>query len=180
MDDLVRRVADGDRDAFERLYRHHSATAFHVANATLHDHAHAEEVTQEVFLEVWRTAAKFEPGRGSAGSWISTMARHRAIDRIRAVESARARDRSALRGHVDEVAADPEELCVARHRLQVLRGALDRLPRDRRAILLKVYVEGLSQSRIAAQLGIPLGTVKSRVAAALRSLREHLEADESA
>jgi RNA polymerase sigma-70 factor, ECF subfamily len=178
MDELVKRVAGGDQAAFARLYRGLADAAFQVAYATLRDRAQAEEVTQEVFLEVWRTAAGFEPERSSAGGWIRTIARNRAIDRVRAVESSRSRDHVAMTSHVDSTTMDPEEIVLRRYSRRAVRLAMAQLCHEHRAVLVMAHFENLTQPQISAELGLPLGTVKSRTAAALRELRVLFDAND--
>lgn len=178
MDELIARVAAGDRAAFERLYRALAETAFLVANATLNDSAQAEEVTQEVFLEIWRRADRFEPGRGSAQRWVRTIARNRAIDRVRTAEANRARDHYAAAAEGDEP-VDPEQLVMERFKYHQLMRALRLLTVEHRQVLALTYFGELPQSQVAILLGIPLGTVKSRLSAALRHLRHFLQSGPS-
>lgn len=177
MDELIARVAAGDKAAFERLYRALADTAFLVANATLNDSAQAEEVAQEVLLEIWRRAARYEPGRGSAQSWVRTIARNRAIDRVRMAEATRARDRHAATP--DDEPIDPEQLVIDRLNQHEMMCALRLLTPEHRQVLALTYFGELPQNHIATALGIPLGTVKSRLSAALRHLRNALQSGPS-
>lgn len=176
MDELVARVAAGDRAAFELLYRELADTAYVVAHATLQDSAQAEEVAQEVFLEIWRTAGRYEPERGTARRWVRIMARNRAIDRVRTVTSARARDQLVL-ATPDRVIVDPEEVVLEQFARQGLLRAMRLLSTEHRTVLVLTYFAELSQSQVAAVLEIPVGTVKSRLSSALRQLRKGLEPD---
>lgn len=174
MDEPLARVAAGDTAAFESLYRELAGAAFAVAYATLRDSAQAEEVTQEVFLELWRTADRYEAARGTAARWVRTIARNRAIDRIRTVEAARSRDQVVC--SVGGGADGPEELVLKRFERRRLVQAIKLLRTEHRDVIALTYFGELTQNQVAATLGIPLGTVKSRLYTALRHLRRVLGA----
>lgn len=162
-------VARGDRAGLRTLYERHAGRALAIALRIMHSRAEAEEVVQDTFLEVWRRAAQYDRSRGSAGVWIATIARSRAIDRVRArgtaertASAAAAEPPSEARGVLEEV-----EQRSARERIA---AALGELPAEQRTAIELAYFEGLSQSEIAARTGDPLGTVKSRIRIALGRL----------
>nr|WP_253804131.1 sigma-70 family RNA polymerase sigma factor [Kitasatospora paracochleata] len=177
---LVASVARGDRTAFPPLYRALAAPVHGVVLRTLRCPAQAEEVAQEVLLEVWRTAAAYRPDRGTVTTWALTIAHRRAVDRVRAVRAAT--DRELRLAHRDEPihesvhasAADEAERILAGRRVQ---SALGRLGSPQRQPLVLAYYGGYTQSEIARLLDLPLGTVKTRMRDGLRRLRTAL-ADE--
>jgi RNA polymerase sigma-70 factor (ECF subfamily) len=176
---LIRGVAGGDERAFSLLYDRYSAILFGLLLRILHSRAEAEDVLQEVFLQVWQQARSFDPSRGRPFTWMVTLARSRAIDRLRASASrARAAQRSTeeatTTATVQEEASD--ETVIRAERAEVVRDALAELPEEQRQVLLLAYLEGMSQSEIAAARGQPLGTVKTRTRAGLKKLSELLRA----
>ncbi len=163
-------VARGDRGGLRTLYERHAGRALAIALRILHSHAEAEEVVQDSFLEVWRRAAQYDESRGSAGVWIATIARSRAIDRVRARGTAERTASAAAdepRGEADEGVLEEVEQRSARERIA---AALGELPAEQRTAIELAYFEGLSQREIAARTGAPLGTVKSRIRIALGRL----------
>jgi RNA polymerase sigma-70 factor (ECF subfamily) len=144
----------------------------------LRSRAEAEDVLQEVFLQVWQQARTFDASRGRAFTWLVTLARSRAIDRLRALDS---RDRTARRSAEDappqaEREEGADDAALRSERAEVVRGALAELPEEQRQVLLLAYLDGMSQSEIAAAKGQPLGTVKTRTRAGLKRLSEMLSA----
>lgn len=174
LDELVLRVARGDGSSFESLYDRVANSVYGVVRRVLRDPAQSEEVTQEVLLEVWRTATRFDAGRGSASTWIHTMAHRRAIDRVRAAQSAHDRDeRIARRDQVpahDEVAEHVEAIL---EREQV-RRCLDHLTDLQRQSVTLAYYSGYTYREVAELLEVPLGTVKTRMRDGLIRLRDCL------
>ena len=175
---LIRGVAGGDERAFASLYDRYGPILFGLLLRILHSRPEAEDVLQEVFLQVWQQARSFDAARGRAFTWLVTLARSRAIDRLRALDS---RERAARRSAEDappqgegEEAAD--DAALREERAGVVREALAELPEEQRQVLLLAYLEGMSQSEIAAAKGQPLGTVKTRTRAGLRRLSELLRA----
>ncbi|MFC4147057.1 ECF RNA polymerase sigma factor SigK [Micromonospora mangrovi] len=173
-DALLRAVARGDEAAFERLYGIVAPRVYGLTRRVLRDPAQAEEVTQEVLVEVWRTAARFDPARGSATAWVFTMAHRRAVDRVRSEQAGvdRARRVAAGSGHVpyDEVA---EEAATRLERQQV-RRCLDHLTEVQREAITLAYYGGHSYREVADLLGAALPTVKSRMRDGLIRLRDCL------
>lgn len=168
---LLARVADGDHRAFADLYDMLSSRAFGLILRVLVDRAQSEEVLQEVFLEIWQSAARFSPKRGQGRTWILTIAHRRAVDRVRSAQSATDRDvRVGFRDMgvpFDAVAEDVELRLESRRVVAAMRE----LPEPQREALTLAYYGGYSQTEIAALTGAPLGTVKTRVRDGLSRLR---------
>jgi RNA polymerase sigma-70 factor (ECF subfamily) len=175
---LLRAVARGDESAFARVYDRYSPILFGLLLRILRSRSEAEDVLQEVFLQVWQQARSFDPARGRAFTWLVTLARSRAIDRLRAVDS---RERAALRSTEDapptpERQEWAEDVAIRAERAEAVRGALAELPDEQRQVLVLAYLEGMSQSEIAAAKNQPLGTVKTRTRSGLKKLSESLSA----
>ncbi|MDQ1640750.1 MAG: polymerase sigma-70 factor, subfamily [Actinomycetota bacterium] len=174
LDDLLTLVARGDGPAFEVLYDEVANAVFGVVRRVLRDPAQSEEVTQEVLVEVWRTATRFDPERGSATTWILTMAHRRAIDRVRSSQASQDRDlRVATRDHVrdyDQVAEQVE----ARLEQEQVRRCLEQLTDLQRESITLAYYGGHTYREVAELLDLPLGTVKTRLRDGLIRLRDCL------
>ncbi|HEX8116212.1 MAG TPA: sigma-70 family RNA polymerase sigma factor [Pyrinomonadaceae bacterium] len=173
----MRATARGDERAYASLYDRYSPILFGLLLRILHSRAEAEDVLQEVFLQVWQQARSFDQSRGRAFTWLVTLARSRAIDRLRAVDSReRAARRSAEEGAPEGVApGEPADAAAERsEQAEVVRAALAELPEEQRKTLLLAYLDGMSQSEIAARTGQPLGTVKTRTRAGLKKLGDLL------
>ena len=170
--DLLARSARGDESAFARLY---DATASRVHGLVLRvvrDPAQAEEVTQEVFLEVWRTAARFDRSRGSALSWLMTMAHRRAVDRVRAAEAA---SRNETTYHQQNPALDHDQTAEAAEaslEARRVRDALDALTAVQREALELAYFGGYTHTEVARMLDLPVGTAKTRIRDGLIRMRD--------
>ncbi|MEU6402674.1 ECF RNA polymerase sigma factor SigK [Streptomyces sp. NPDC046985] len=170
-DDLLVRVADGDHTAFEQLYGLVSGPLFALVRRVVRDPAQAEEVTQEVLLELWRCAARFDPGRGSALAWILTVAHRRAVDRVRSVRAAGERERrEAARSAPLAFDQVTEEVEAALERESV-RRCLHRLTALQRQSVTLAYYDGYTYREVAERLSLPLGTVKTRMRDGLTRLR---------
>ena len=169
---LLNRVGRGDEEAFGALYDRVAATVFGLVQRVLRDPAQAEEVTQEVMLDVWRTAARFEPDRGSPQAWVATIAHRRAVDRVRSAQAAARRDDQAGQpgGGYDDV-AEAVEARLDRERVRRCLGSLTELQRE--AIVL-AYYGGYTYREVAGLLGIALGTTKTRMRDGLIRLRDCL------
>lgn len=173
-EDLLTAVGDGDEAAFALLHERVSPVVLSTARRVLRDPTLAEEVAQEVLLEVWRKAATFDPARGSATGWIGTMARRRAVDRVRSEQAGR--DREDRVGRRDEprpfdVVAEEVETRLEHERV---RRALDGLSALQREAIELAYVAGRSYREVASALGVPEGTAKSRLRDGLTRLRAEL------
>lgn len=168
------RVAGGDQGAFAELYDLTASRVLGLIRRVLVDHAQSEEVAQEVFLEIWQTAPRFDSTKGAAMTWIMTMAHRRAIDRIRSSQSGRDRDVAIgirdLGTPYDEV-AEAVETSVEHERVQVAMAQLSDLQRE--AVSL-TYYGGLTQTEVAETLSVPLGTVKTRIRDGMLRLRTEL------
>ncbi len=173
---LIQQIARGDPVAFERFYDRYASLVYTLALRLLRVQADAEDLFQEVLLQVWRQAGSYRPERGSPEAWLVNITRSRGIDKLR---SSRRIDRRFVRtedppaakggGRVESGVGESEA------RLTV-HGALGGLPESQRTVLQMAYFDGLTQSEIAARLGEPLGTVKTRMRAGLDRLRGVLRA----
>jgi RNA polymerase sigma-70 factor, ECF subfamily len=174
--DLVARSAHGHEDAFAELYDLTAARIHGVALRVLRSEDHAAEVTQEVFVEVWRQAGRYLPAKGSVMAWMTTMAHRRAVDRVRSVSSEVARDEryaaATAERALDFVWAGMEQR-LDTERVRMCMASLTAIQRE--AIML-AYYGGYSQSQVAQRLNLPLGTVKTRIRDGLIGLRAALSA----
>ncbi|MFE7439753.1 sigma-70 family RNA polymerase sigma factor [Streptomyces chartreusis] len=174
LQELVGRVALGDEEAFASVYDSVVSPVLGVARAVLRDQAQSEEVAQEVLVEVWRTAPRYRPDRGSAINWILTLAHRRAIDRVRSVEATAARDhRAAVMDHMPEYDEVSEQVEARIEREQVRRCLRTLTDLQRQAVTL-AYYRGLTYRQVAEALTLPLGTVKTRLRDGLIRLRDCL------
>jgi RNA polymerase sigma-70 factor, ECF subfamily len=172
---LMGRIVAGDRKAFAAFYDATSALVYGVALRVLHDQTIAEEVAIEVYLQVYQQAACFDCRRSNPSAWLLTLTRSRAIDRRR--QDAVRLQREASPEVIEQVACplDPEAYSTALERHRAVQSALASLSPQQRQVITMAYFEGLSHSAIAATLGQPLGTVKTRVRTGLRCLRTLLQ-----
>jgi len=168
---LITRMAQGDRSGLEQFYDRYAQLVFNLVMRILRNRPDAEEVLQEVFLQAWRSAARYDPSRGSAEAWLIMMARSRAIDALRKGRRAPDRPEAAPLPEVPAPSADVPEAMEAR---TFVTSALEGLTSTQREVLELAFYGGLSQTEIAARIGAPLGTVKSRTRMALERLRETL------
>ena len=166
-EDLLERVANGDRAALLALYD--------VALRVTGSRSEAEEVVQDAFMRTWREAASFDRTRGSALAWLVTLTRNRSIDVVRSRKRRTLHEDEAADAEPPEAPPSPELTVSAAERAAAVRQALDTLRPEQRSVLDLAYFSGLSHSEIAARLGQPLGTVKTRILQAVRHLREHLD-----
>lgn len=169
--DLLRRLARGDRDAVAELYDRHAGRVLGLALRIVRDSSDAEDVVQEVFSQAWRTAPNYEASRGTVAGWLLMMARSRAIDRVRARQARRDAGVEPDPETIPSTAVPVPEQIIANQQAARVRGAMAGLPVEQRTALELAYFEGLTQSEIAERLQIPLGTVKTRIRAALAFLR---------
>jgi len=171
--ELLKAVSRGDEQALAQLYDNYRVILFGLLVRILNSREEAEDVLQEVFLQVWRRAKDFDETRGKPFTWLVTLARSRAIDRLRSLG---ARDRVAqasIREASEEVSDAAFDTFRSEQRALVT-SALSQLPEEQKRPLVLAYFDGLTQSEIAANLGAPLGTVKTRVRAGMMKLREVL------
>ncbi len=170
---LMVRVAAGDRRAFASLYDHLAPAVYGVARRVVRDPSQAEEVAQEVFVDVWRHASRFDPERASVRTWAVTIAHRRAVDRVRSEQSDRNRRERLAVAEVDE-SLSPADVVVSGFERQEASDALAELSDKQREALTLAYYEGLTQQEISDRLDVPLGTVKTRVRDGLDKLRQRL------
>ena len=166
----------GDADAFAALARRHGPACLSLARRVLRDPHMAQDAVQEALLAAWRFRHTCDPERTTARSWLLTLTHHKAVDRVRMEELRRADSmtEARLRSLVDQ-AAGPDEVAWQRSRATSVRAAVQRLPPAQRDVLVLCYVGGLTQRQLAHRRDIPLGTVKTRALAGLRTLRQDVE-----
>jgi RNA polymerase sigma-70 factor, ECF subfamily len=167
---LIASVANGDQAAFASLYDVLAPTIFGVVRRVLRDGSQAEEVTQEVFVEIWKQAARFDAGRGSVRTWAVTIAHRRAVDRVRSEQSHRDRQVTVAAAAVD-APTSPEDDAVDAEDRQRARAAMATLPAAQREALELAFYDGLTHVQISEHLGVALGTVKTRIRDGLIRLR---------
>ncbi len=171
---LMAQAAAGDQLAFASLYDATSRVVFGIVLSVLRDRAQAEEVTQEVYIEAWTSACKFDANRGSAGGWLNTIAHRRAIDRVRSASRSTQRDQRHAEAELHLVEADTSDVVVSRDEGRRVRDALLTLPEAQRTAVQLAYFEGRTHREVAEYLQIPLGTAKTRIRDAMRRLRTQL------
>jgi RNA polymerase sigma-70 factor, ECF subfamily len=172
LNDLLGRVAGGDRRSFEEIYSLMAGRAYGIIVQVLRDHAQAEEVAQEVFIEVWRTAPRFDRTRGSARTWVLNMAHRRAIDRVRSVQASRQREDKFIQPTTDY--DNVVENVESRLETEQLRDCLDNLSGVQRESIMLAFFESHPYPVVAEMLSVPLGTIKSRMRDGLSRLRDCL------
>ena len=173
------RTATGDQGAFAELYDLTTRRVFGIVLKVLRSPEHAQEVTQEVYVEIWKQASTYKPDKGSVVAWMATMAHRRAVDRVRSVSSEVARDERYAFIDLERESDEVWDSVAQKYDVERVREALGHLtPIQRQAIQL-AYYEGLTQSQIATQLNLPLGTIKTRIRDGLRRLGEALGGAES-
>jgi RNA polymerase sigma-70 factor, ECF subfamily len=167
--ELIRRIVERDETALAGVYDRYASLVYAVALRVLRDAAAAEEVLQDIFYRLWIVAPRFDPARGSLPAWLAVSSRHRAIDRLRRREPDKDADASAAEIHLP---IDLEEQVHRDGLVDRVRAALVRLPEAQRKLMELAYFEGLTHSELASRTGEPLGTIKSRLRAAVASLRK--------
>lgn len=172
LDKLLTLVAGGDQGAFEGLYERLARPAYGLIRKVLRDPAQSEEVVQEVLLEVWRTAARFDPDRGSAATWVLTIAHRRAVNRVRSETAAAQREQRT--SQVPDPANAVGDSVQASLDAEVLRRCLDGLSDAQRESITLAYYGGYTYPEVAKLLEVALGTIKSRIRDGLNRLRDCL------
>lgn len=171
---LLTRIAAGDQSAFSALYDEFAPRVLGLIRRLLIDHAQSEEVAQEVFLEIWQTASRFDANKGGASTWILTMAHRRAVDRIRSSQSGRDRDtKIGIRDYQPEYdhVSETVEVTIEHERV---KEAMTRLTELQRQAVTLAYYGGYSHSEVANLLSVPIGTVKTRLRDGMIRLRDEL------
>ena len=173
LDALLTLVARGDQGAFEALYERLARPAYGLIRKVLRDPAQSEEVVQEVLLEVWRTASRFDPARGGAATWVLTIAHRRAVDRVRSEAAAAGREQrtSQAAGAARDDVADSVEATLD---AELLRRCLEGLSDVQRESITLAYYGGYTYPEVAKLLEVALGTIKSRIRDGLNRLRDCL------
>lgn len=168
---LISRIRGGDEDALAALHDRYAQVVYSVALRVLGDTTQAEDILQEIFLQLWRKPETFDSNRGSLGAWLAVIARHRAIDQLR-------KRRSEL--DIDDVMisvdSNLEQTADRNRTIARIRSAVEQLPSEQRRALELAFFQGLTHSEIAAKTGEPLGTIKTRIRAGLAALRKGLAA----
>jgi RNA polymerase sigma-70 factor (ECF subfamily) len=169
---LIERIMQRDETALAALYDRYAGMLTSVLNRILRDTQATEEILQDIFLQLWRTASRFDPSRGSLAGWLMVIARNRAISRLRR------RNPAAGEELVENSVVLPSNFESAMAQQQLLgrvKGALENLPKEQRAAIELAYFEGLTHSEIAQRTGDPLGTVKTRLRSAVETLKRILQ-----
>ncbi len=175
-EELMPLIGDKDPGAFEVFYDRHGGVAFSLAYRIVGERAAAEDVTQEAFISIWRSGARYDPARGSVRTWMLGIVRNRAIDALRSRASRAPKldfdDDSILEQR--PAAERTESEALRRETAAEVRGALDELPGEQSKVIELAYFGGFSHSEIAGMLGLPLGTVKGRMRLGLEKIRGEL------
>ncbi|WP_184240166.1 sigma-70 family RNA polymerase sigma factor [Conyzicola lurida] len=174
LDELLALVAQGDQAAFARLYDQIAPRVLGLVRRLLRDHAQSEEVTQEIFLEIWQNATRYDSAKGGASTWIMTMAHRRAVDRVRASQSSRDRDTKIGIRDYDAAYDNVSETVQVRVEHERVEKAMLRLTELQRQAVSLAYYGGYSHSEVATLLSVPIGTVKTRLRDGMIRLRDEL------
>ena len=174
--ELLSAIARGDRQAYRALYQRYAPILLGLLSRILGDRGEAEDVLQEVFLQIWKKAGDFDERRGRALHWLATITRNRALDRRSTIESRRRLAPAAVPDTAHQQPLDPVDAANVAEEARHLHRALAQIPAAQRQVLLLAYFDGLSQTEIAERVGLPLGTVKSHARIGLTRLRDFLAA----
>ena len=175
LDALLRQVARGDNEAFAAVYDLTKARVYGLVTRVLRDPGYSEETTQEIYLEVWRSASQYDPAKGSALAWLLTMAHRRAVDRVRAEQSGSSRESRYGAANTDRAADTVAESAIAGDERRRVTQCLDALSDAQRQCIELAYYQGLTYSEVSQRLAANLSTIKSRIRDALRGLRNCLD-----
>ena len=171
---LIQATAQGDQGSFAELYDATAPRVLGLVLRVLRDRAQAEEVTQEVFLQVWRSAGSFDPSRGSALAWLLTLAHRRAVDRVRSAQAQSKRDLAYEAQHVETPFDSTAETAQERMEATRVRSALAVLTSSQRSAIELAFFDGLTHREVSERLGVPLGTAKTRIRDGLKRMREQM------
>lgn len=171
---LLYRVAAGDQSAFNALYEGTSKLVFGLVLRIVIDRATAEEVLLDVYTQAWRQATAYDRKRGTPLAWLMTIARSRAIDRLRSGKHEQHKDALENAGELSALTPSPEDASMMSERKQLVRQAINALTPEQKEVIELAYFSGLSHTEIASKLGHPLGTVKTRTRLAMIKMREML------
>lgn len=169
---LIERIVARDETALASLYDRYSGLVCAVLNRILRDSAAAEEILQDIFFQVWRTAAQFDPARGSIPGWLAVAARNRAISRLRRRNPGQGEE---LFENAVVLPFNVETAAAQKQMMDKVKGVLGNLPKEQREAIELAYFEGLTHSEIATRTGDPLGTVKTRLRSAVETLKNKLQ-----
>jgi RNA polymerase sigma-70 factor (ECF subfamily) len=168
---LIQRIVERDESALAVLYDRYAGMLSSVLNRILHDTQAAEEILQDIFYQLWRTAGNFDATRGSLPGWLMVIARNRAISRLRRHNPAGGDE---LEENTVVMQSNLESNVAQTQMIGKVKGALEKLPQEQRAAIELAYFEGLTHTEIAAKTGDPLGTVKTRLRTAVETLKKNL------
>ena len=175
---LIRLIVQARAEALSELYDRYGRLVFSLALNSVGDSATAEEVTQDVFLRVWQRARQYRDDRGKVSTWLTGITRHRAIDQLRR-RGSRPEQHSVAWADISATSVlavnGPEKSAVLTMERERVRAAVARLPNEQKEVLALAYFQGLTQSQISKALGLPLGTVKTRIRLGMQKLRERLQ-----
>jgi RNA polymerase sigma-70 factor (ECF subfamily) len=177
--ELLEHISNQDRDALETLYERYGRRVFSLAVRILSDSVSAEEVTQDVFMSVWRRGATYVSKKGKFTTWLFSIAHNRTIDELRKRRRDRSRTNDDIDDHLNLESSDvsPADATVAQSEYAKIRAAMEKLPDEQKNVVELSYFKGLTQTEIADKTGQPLGTVKTRMRLALKKLRKALSAE---
>ncbi len=180
---LVRLILQARAEALSELYDRYGRLVFGLALNSVGNSATAEEITQDVFLRVWQHARQYRADRAKVSTWLTSITRHRAIDQLRRRGSRpeqRSVDWAELEPGVEPSVNGPEQVAALAMERERIHAAIAQLSEEQRRVLALAYFQGLTQSQIAESLGLPLGTVKTRIRLGMQKLRDMLQADRAA
>ncbi|MDA0595411.1 MAG: sigma-70 family RNA polymerase sigma factor [Chloroflexi bacterium] len=177
--ELLAKIGEQDRQALAALYDRYGRRVFALAVRMLNDPLGSEEVTQDVFMSVWRRGASYTSKKGKFTTWLFSITHNRTIDELRKRRRDRSRENADIDDHLNIQSGDisPADAAVARYEYAKIRAAMERLPVEQKSVVELSYFKGLTQTEIATKTGQPLGTVKTRMRLALKKLRTALSAE---
>lgn len=177
--ELLAKIGEQDREALATLYDRYGRRVFALAVRMLKDPIGSEEVTQDVFMSVWRRGASYTSKKGKFTTWLFSIAHNRTIDELRKRRRDRSRENDDIDDHLNIQSGDisPADTAIAQSEYAQIRAAMDELPEEQKNVIELSYFKGLTQTEIASKTGQPLGTVKTRMRLALKKLRSALSAE---